>query len=56
MEIKSTLTNRSGKILDVVYHESDPLIDLEGKILSGVHAFCFYRNKMVVVYSEAKGY
>lgn len=56
MEIRSTLINRSGQILDVLYQEGDPLKGLEGKILQGVHAFCFYGDKMVVVYSEDKGY
>ena len=56
MEIKSTLTNRSGQVLDLVYQEADPLKDLAGKKLTGVHAFCFYGDKMVIVYSDAKGY
>ena len=56
MEIRSTLTNRSGQVLDIIYQEGDPLQGLEGKILQGVHAFCFYKGKMVVVYSEEKGY
>jgi ADP-ribose pyrophosphatase YjhB (NUDIX family) len=56
MQICSTLTNRLGQTLDVIYQEGDPLLDLEGKILQGVHAFCFYGDKMVVVYSDEKGY
>jgi len=56
MEIKSTLTNRSGQVLNVVYREGDPLADLGDKILQGVHAFCFYENRLVVVYAEEKGY
>lgn len=43
-------------MLDVLYQESNPLLGLEGKILQGVHAFCFYGDKMVVVYSDKKGY
>jgi hypothetical protein len=42
MELKSTLTNKSGQTLDIVYKENDPLEDLEGKIFQGVHAFCFF--------------
>jgi hypothetical protein len=38
MEIKSTLINNLGQVLDVIYYESDPLKDLDGKVLSGVHA------------------
>lgn len=56
MEIKSTLTNSRGEVLDVIYREDDPLKNLQGKILQGVHAYCFYKNKLVVVYSDAKGY
>lgn len=56
MEIKSTLTNRSGQILDVVYKEADPLIGLEGKKLQGVHAYCFCGGRMVIVYANNKGY
>ena len=56
MHITSTLKNRSGQVLNVEYKENDPLKDLSGKILQAVHAFCFYDGKMVVVYSEEKGY
>lgn len=56
MEIKSTLTNRSKQTLEVLYKEEDPLKDLDGKILQGVHAFCFYGDKLVVVFAENKGY
>lgn len=56
MHITSTLKNRSGQTLKVEYREGDPLRELSGKILQAVHAFCFYDDKMVVVYSEEKGY
>lgn len=56
MEIKSTLTNRSGETFNVTYKEGDPLQDLEGKVLDGVHIFCFYKGKLVVVYAESKEY
>ncbi len=56
MEIKSTLTNRDGEVFDVVYREDDPLKDIDGKVLQGVHGYCFYGDKMVLVYAEAKGY
>ena len=55
-EIKSTLTNRSGQVLDVIYHEDDPLKNLDGKVLQGVHAYCFCNDKLVIVYAEAKKY
>ncbi|MFA6405446.1 MAG: NUDIX hydrolase [Candidatus Paceibacterota bacterium] len=57
MEIKSQLTNRSGQKLDIIYYEGvDPNKNLEGKILSGVHGFCFYNGKLVIVYAENKKY
>lgn len=57
MEIKSTLINRSGQVLDYIYYEGiDPIKNLGDKILQGVHAFCFYGDKMVIVYSESKKY
>jgi len=56
MEIKSTLTNSFGQVLDVIYREDDPLKNLEGKVLQGVHAYCFYKDQLVIVYAESKGY
>ncbi|OHA91474.1 MAG: hypothetical protein A2832_00560 [Candidatus Zambryskibacteria bacterium RIFCSPHIGHO2_01_FULL_44_22b] len=56
MHITSTLKNRSGQVLKVIYTEDDPLANLSGKILQAVHAFCFCGDKMVVVYSNEKGY
>lgn len=56
MEIKSKLTNRLGQIFNVVYSEDDPTINLEGKILHGVHAFCFYGDKMVLVNHPKSGW
>lgn len=56
MEIRNQLTNKSGQTLDIVYREADPLVGLEGKIFQAVHAICFYGDKMVIVYSEKKGY
>ena len=56
MKIESTLINRSGQVLQVIYQESDPLENLDGKVLTGVHAYCFYNNKLVIVYAKNKGY
>ena len=55
-EIKSTYTNHHGQKFDLVYREDDPLNNLDGKILQGVHAFCFCDGKLVIVYSAKKGY
>jgi ADP-ribose pyrophosphatase YjhB (NUDIX family) len=56
MEIQSTLTNRSGKVLNVTYKDIDSELDFKDKKISGVHAYCFYKDKLVVVYSDQKGY
>ncbi len=56
MEIKSTLTNRSGQVLNVIYKDIDSELDFKDKEISGVHAYCFYEDKLVVVYSDKKGY
>ena len=40
MEIKSVISHK-GKIFSIMYREDNPLNGLEGKILQGVHAFCF---------------
>ncbi|MBI2120325.1 MAG: NUDIX hydrolase [Parcubacteria group bacterium] len=54
MEIQSILTNKSGQTLDVFYHEGNPLENLDGKKLQGVHAYCFFNGKLVMVYAEDK--
>lgn len=56
MEIKSTLTNRSGQVLPVQYRDIDDESDLKGQKINSVHAYCFYGDKLVMVYSDKKGY
>ena len=56
MEIKSKLTNRAGNTFDVVYRDIDSLLELGNKKVLAVHAFCFCGDKLVVVFSEKKGY
>ncbi len=60
---KSTFTNKQGEILAVNYHESDPLENLEGKVLQAVHAFCIVRSsnpdtdgKMILVLHPKSGW
>ncbi|MEX1027320.1 MAG: NUDIX domain-containing protein [Candidatus Paceibacterota bacterium] len=55
MEIRSTLTNRAGEVLEVVYREDDPTKALGDVVLQGVHGYCFCGEKLVVVYAESKG-
>ena len=56
MEIRSTLTNRSGQVLNVAYNDINSELDLGDKKIQGVHAYCFCGDKLVLVYSEKKGY
>ncbi len=56
MEIKSILINRSGQTLEVTYRDIESEKGLGGKKISAVHAYCFYQDKMVVVYAADKGY
>ena len=56
MQIESSLVNRSNQILKVLYNEGNPLENLDGKILQAVHGYCFYGDKLVIVYAESKKY
>lgn len=57
MEIKSQFKGRNGETYDYVFREGvDPNEELNGKILQAVHGFCFYGDKLVVVYAGDKGY
>lgn len=56
MEIRSTLTNRSKQIIDVVYTDIDDTHDLGDKKIHAVHAYCFCEDKLVIVYSSEKKY
>jgi len=56
MEIKSTLTNLAGEVLEVVYRDIESENELGNKKFQSIHAYCFYKNKLVVVYTADKGY
>lgn len=56
MEIKSTLKNRAGQILDVVYHDMNQESDLGDRKVQGVHAYFFCKDKLLLVYATNKGY
>ena len=53
MEIKSQFENR-GKTYKVTYRDEDPNTNLNGSTLYGVHAYCFYKDKLVVVSNSQK--
>jgi ADP-ribose pyrophosphatase YjhB (NUDIX family) len=57
MQIKSTYKNKSGKTVDYTYYEDfDVNHDVGGKIMHGVHAYCFYGDKMVLVNHPKSGW
>ncbi len=56
MQIKTNYTNKSGQVLGLVYNDIESELDLVDKKITGVHAYCFYKDKLVVVYAENKGY
>jgi len=55
MEIRSRYISSMGLVYDVVYRDMASEKDIENKKVSAVHALCFYRDKLVIVYSERKG-
>lgn len=56
MEIKSTLKSRLSGVVPVTYRDIESLEELGGRTVHGVHAFCFCNGKLVIVYSDMKGY
>ncbi|MCI0619571.1 NUDIX hydrolase [Candidatus Wolfebacteria bacterium] len=55
MYIRSHLTNDRGEKLEVRYYDADSRADIKHKHISGVHACCFYKGRLVIVYAESKG-
>jgi ADP-ribose pyrophosphatase YjhB (NUDIX family) len=53
MEIKSII-NWQDKSFSVIYRDIDSESELEGRKVSGVHAWCFCGDKMVIVYNKKK--
>ncbi len=56
MEIKSSLINRSGQKLNVVYYDIDSAADISDKKVRVVHGLCFCGDKLVIVKNGEKGY
>lgn len=54
MEIHSTLVSRTGQTIPITYRDIDSPDELNGEKIKGVHAYCFYDDKLVVVYAEMK--
>ena len=55
MEIESSVKNNLGQKIKVLYKDIDSIPQLEGREVSGVHAYCFLNDKLVIVYAEGKG-
>jgi ADP-ribose pyrophosphatase YjhB (NUDIX family) len=55
MEIISTLVNAAGEKLAVRYQDIDSASELETRIVKTVHAYCFYKNKFIVVLAGQTG-
>ena len=56
MIIESTLTNRAGQEIKVIYHDVADEAALGEKKIDAVHGYCFYGDKLVIVYAADKGY
>lgn len=56
MEIKTKYTHRSGQSVNLIYRDIENINELEGRIVSCTHAFCFYGPKLVIVYETKGGY
>jgi 8-oxo-dGTP pyrophosphatase MutT (NUDIX family) len=56
MEFHSSYVNRSGQELETYYRDISPGEPLDSKEVYAVQAFCFCEGKLVVVYSDEKGY
>ena len=54
MEIKSTFINDSGEEVHFVYRDIDSEVDFRDSKIHSVCAYCFFGDKLVVVYAGAK--
>jgi 8-oxo-dGTP diphosphatase len=55
MEIESSVVISSNREVKILYRDIDSLSELEGRTASGVHAYCFDGDKLVIV-SSSKGW
>lgn len=56
MEIKTTLTNRKGEVLNVLYRDIDAEVEIGDRKVKDVHAYCFYNEKLVIAFHARNGY
>lgn len=55
-EMKSIMKTRQMGSLPYTYRDLDTLQEINDKKIDGVHAYCFCGDKLVLVYTERKGY
>ena len=56
MEIKSTYAHRSGQVFNIIYNDINGIKDLGNRNIQGVHAYCFFKDKLVIVYHNTDKY
>jgi len=55
-EIKSMMKTRQMGTIPYTYRDLDSTDEILNKKIDGVHAYCFYEDKLVLVYAKEKGY
>lgn len=56
MYIESTIKTQALGVVSVVYEDVDVVQDLGVRVIQHVHAYCFYQDKIVIVWAEDKQY
>jgi len=52
----SFVYRQTGQTVKYVYKEVDDVSEFGGKKVKGIHAYCFYKGKLAIVYADNKGY
>jgi ADP-ribose pyrophosphatase YjhB (NUDIX family) len=55
MEVESTVIYKEQEF-KVIYRDVDSTSELIGRIVLGVFGYCFFKDKLVIVYDATKGY
>lgn len=57
MRIKSTITTKAlGTGVPVIYEDVENISDLGSRFIKHVHVYCFYKDKLVIVWAKNKQY
>ncbi|MFA6601922.1 MAG: NUDIX hydrolase [Candidatus Paceibacterota bacterium] len=56
MQIKLSRTNKLGELEDITYTDINSEADFAGKKIKGCRAYCFYKDKFLIVYADSKSY